>query len=522
MIFAAVLLTDRTAWPQTLPSEAIICEYPRLAERQPFPSLDPTRLATANEIEPNNNSTSAQAIPLGFRSTQDQDIDVTGKIGAAFDQDWFRFDAGMGETVGVAVLAIDGNSLDSEVSIHDSGGNELVLNDDHGGIADFYPPESPFPAGGTRRDSSLTFAVPRSGAYFVRVKGRGAGTGGYLAQIRLRRPPMTDRTLGTTQVLFLDFDGATNIDARALFGSGGSSNADLSPLSEFLAGWGIPASREDDLIDAIVSNITDHFDQLLLGTTSKIVIKNSKDDPDPFGQPNVSRVIVGGRISELGISTIGIAQFIDPANYSSDDTAVVLLDLLSAPASNPNSVLSLSRAPGFSVEEAVSHVVASVVSHEACHFLGCWHTDNSNGVVSIIDRGGSLENLAGIGGDGILGTADDQPLGIHDDHYASEGVGRPEDTENVRARVIASLSIGAAQSEEEAAGIRALIAGIKAVQTEQSKLPSGPQFSPQDTIRLLGLPNAEINLVTPLAEPTARRLEKAIEEFRGRLEAIEK
>ena len=41
-----------------------------------------------------------------------------------------------------------------------------------------------------------------------------------------------------------------------------------------------------------------------------IEIRNSRDHGDLFGQPNVSRIIVGGTQAELGIPTVGIAQSI--------------------------------------------------------------------------------------------------------------------------------------------------------------------------------------------------------------------
>jgi hypothetical protein len=75
------------------------------------------------------------------------------------------------------------------------------------------------------------------------------------------------------------------------------------------------------------------------------VLLNSRDHADPFGAPH-DRLVVGGTISELGIGTIGIAQSIDPGNFATSETGVVLLDLLSGPAFDPNSLNSSgSRAP---------------------------------------------------------------------------------------------------------------------------------------------------------------------------------
>ncbi|MEJ7707152.1 MAG: hypothetical protein WKF82_07635 [Nocardioidaceae bacterium] len=63
----------------------------------------------------------------------------------------------------------------------------------------------------------------------------------------------------------------------------------------------------------------------------RVRILNSHDDADPFGQDNVSRVVVGGTIRESGVFTIGIAESIDPGNFSHEESALVLLDILSAP-----------------------------------------------------------------------------------------------------------------------------------------------------------------------------------------------
>ena len=63
-------------------------------------------------------------------------------------------------------------------------------------------------------------------------------------------------------------------------------------------------------------------------------VLNSRDDADPFGQPNVSRLIVGGTVDESGIDTIGIAQSIDPGNFDTEETALILLDYVSEPGTD--------------------------------------------------------------------------------------------------------------------------------------------------------------------------------------------
>jgi hypothetical protein len=152
---------------------------------------------------------------------------------------------------------------------------------------------------------------------------------------------------------------------------------------------------------------------------------NSRDHADPFGGANVSRLIVGGTIAESGISTIGIAQWIDPGNFSRDDTAIILLDRLST---NGDSVAiqGFARDPGFSLIDAIGRVTGNICAHEAGHYLGCWHTQNENSTPNIMDQGGGFSfvtSIPGLGDDGIMGTADDNPTEFVVDEFETEGIG---------------------------------------------------------------------------------------------------
>ena len=73
--------------------------------------------------------------------------------------------------------------------------------------------------------------------------------------------------------------------------------------------------RENIEEDMIASGLNPDF---------RIRILNSRDHRDPWGNANVSRVIVGGTIAESGIDTIGIAQSIDPGNFETEESALVL------------------------------------------------------------------------------------------------------------------------------------------------------------------------------------------------------
>ena len=110
-------------------------------------------------------------------------------------------------------------------------------------------------------------------------------------------------------------------------------------------------------------------------------------------------MIVGGSQAELGIGTIGIAQSIDVGNFDLTETAVVLLDLLSSAASNPNSLLQFFN-PASGLGTLISLIgtgVGNIVAHEAGHFFANWHTNQFNATPDLMDQGGNLAGTVGVG-----------------------------------------------------------------------------------------------------------------------------
>jgi hypothetical protein len=403
--------------------------------------------------EPNNTGATAQIIPLGDGPGQDRDLDIAGSISPNTDVDFFRFTAAMGDVIGLGCLGQGG--LDPLIGITDLGEIPFIENDDHGGIATIYPAASPFPGGVLGTDSALTWVVPAAGDYLIRVESfNNATTGTYTLEIRSRRPAFEAKAQSDTQIIFLDLNGAT-VNAAALFGSG-SSSAVLSGMPSFLAGWGLSGADATAVKDAIVAVVQENLDDLRLAGLNgdrdtdfidghfDVELRNSIDHADPFGQPNVSRVIIGGTIAQLGISTIGIAESIDPGNFGAEETAVVLLDLLSdpVPPPNANSINNMARDPGFTIIDAIGRVVGNVVSHEIGHFLGNWHTNNANSLPCIMDQGGFLaKNMGGIGPDNILGTGDDLDTDFVGDVYiSSEAVA--VGTERTDVRTAFALATG--------------------------------------------------------------------------------
>ncbi|MFV2067560.1 MAG: hypothetical protein ACC645_11325, partial [Pirellulales bacterium] len=321
----------------------------------------------------------------------------------ANDLDFFQLDLEAGDILGANVTGAAGR-----ISLRDSSGSELMGSGQD--VTFIHPAASPLPGGG---NAALSWVIDTPGTYYIAVQD---GTGAYDLQLRLFRPVLESSLTGARQILLLDFDGAT-IDT-SIFGAGGL--ATLSPLSTFLPGWGLEAADEDAVIDAIVAAVEENLssDLRLVGNNGDfdatgvpgqfdIEIRNSRDDGELFGLPNVSRVIIGGTIDELGLATLAIAESIDVGNFETEETGVVLLDLLSAPASNLNSLNQYDLDPSVSIIDLIGTGVGNIGAHEAGHFFANWHTDQFNGQPNIMDQGGSFDNTVGVGPDRIFGTADD-------------------------------------------------------------------------------------------------------------------
>jgi hypothetical protein len=404
-----------------------------------------------NESEPNDTPATAQVIPLGEGVGEDRNLDISGDLSAFSDVDYYRFSATKGDVLGLAALGA--GSPDTVLSITDVSGIDIISNDDHGGVAQFYPPLSPLPGGNHGNDSVLAWIAPESDDYLIRLESFEAGSSGdYTIEVRSIDPGGRQRSAPDRHTIFLDFDGAT-VDAPTLFGSG-NNPAHLTGLSWFISRWGLTGADEDAVIDSIVASFKENYDDLRLPALNgdrdsdtidghyAVEILNSRDHADPFGMPNVSRIIIGGTIPELGIPTIGIAEFIDPGNFGLEDTGVVLLDLLSAASPDPNSINSIPRGGGATIIDAIGVVVGGVAAHEAGHTVGNWHTNNGNATRSIMDSGGNLPtNIGGVGPDGIFGTADDEDVDFSVDVYSgAEGVA--EGLEHTDVRTAFGLSTG--------------------------------------------------------------------------------
>ncbi|MBL7259249.1 PPC domain-containing protein [Paractinoplanes lichenicola] len=339
---------------------------------------------------------------------------LTTTVGG-IDQDFFAVKLKAGDVLGASVA---GSA--TYLTVYDT-----VPREAHGSRQDasyIYPTDSPLPAGG---NAVTDYVATKAGWHYVGVA---TGSGAYDITVEAYRPVLQGAK--PVQTLYLDFDGA-RVNTGVF---GGAGNRDLSPLAAFLTSWGLTRADEDALIDAVVAGVTENIKRDLeesgLNSKFKIKIANSKDNADQWGKANVSRVVVGGTIDESGVDTIGIAQSIDPGNFETEETALVLLDVLSSPADSTPASLNTYIGPESNRLAFVAQGLSNVIAHEAGHFFGNFHTDNQDELPNLMDAGGTgFGTLFGVGPDGIGGTADDIDVDFGDSTFLpAEGFVGTEDT----------------------------------------------------------------------------------------------
>ncbi|GGQ62515.1 PPC domain-containing protein [Couchioplanes azureus] len=330
------------------------------------------------------------------------------------DTDYFAVQLKPGDVLGASV-----KGAPAYLTVYDSDPREAHGSRQNASF--IYPMDSKLPGGGR---AVTDYVATQAGWHYLGVA---EGSGGYDITVEAYRPPLQgDKPV---QTLFLDFDGA-RVNTGVF---GGTGNVQLSPFSAFVAKWGIPRAQENALIDAVVASVTESLQADLaasgLNKRFKLKILNSRDHADPWGQKNVSRVIIGGTIAESGVGTIGIAQSIDPGNFETEETALVLQDVLSDPAGGPASLNTYLTDASDRVA-FVGRAVGNVTAHEAGHFFGNWHTDNSDATANLMDAGGAnFDKLFGVGPDGVGGTADDTDVDfVRDTFSPAEGFVGTEDT----------------------------------------------------------------------------------------------
>lgn len=298
-----------------------------------------------------------------------------------------------GDVVGASV---DGSP--DKVALYGPDGREDVGST--GNVGHNHPAASPLPSG----KLSLDDVAAEDGRYCVAVSGDTHGT--YRLKLLTTRPHLEGT--GDTQTIFLDFDGA-RIDPSVFASSGlpvTPGTRTTSALSTFLDAWGLPPSEEEPLADAITADVRRRLQADLeaagINRRFGVNILNSEHDADPGDAKNVNRVVIGGTIAETGLPTLGVTSSIDPGNFDTSDTSIVLLDLLSGPAEDTISLNHYMRSSSDKIK-FISTVVANLATHEIGHALGNWHTA-TDGTSTLMDND---DTFLGVGHDGVGGTADD-------------------------------------------------------------------------------------------------------------------
>ena len=312
----------------------------------------------------------------------------------ATDSDWFSMDLNAGDVIsaslGLEALRVRFADVSGDVLMNSNLDRSVVL-----------PDNSPLLRGG---NANLAHVAPHSGRFAVSAS---EGSGAYAMHLAVFRPGLSES--GASQILFVDFDGA-EYDAEPL---GGHADARLSPLAYFLDQQNL-ADQQDEIIDRALSVLKENLiDDLQQGPnpTPALEILNSRDHDDPWGADNVSRIIVGGSQAELGINTVGMAESIDVGNFKHDETAIVLLDIITDPLVDA-SFASVERAQGVTMSDLLGLALGNVIAHEAGHLFASFHTGHDDHPVQLMAAGPDAAEFVGAGPDRILGTADDRDIDL--------------------------------------------------------------------------------------------------------------
>jgi hypothetical protein len=405
------------------------------------------------EVEPadatglNDTPATAERISgVGTGRHEQSEARIRGSLasGTTADVDVYSVTLAAGDVVGAAVSGSAGR-----LTVFDAAGNEAIGSP--GNLSFFLPAASPLPRG-VPGSPVLQYVAAKAGRYTLAV---GGGNGPYEVTLAVFRPgPEQDRR-GTVQTLFLDFDGAV-VDTTKfqLFGAVPGVRT-LSPLSAFLPRWGLSAADLPALERVITATVVDILvhDVVAHGPNQHAALRvvTSARGADPYGQPNVTRVIIGGTVAEavFVFPTVGVSESDDPGNFAQEENALILLDLLSGDPDDPDAPLGGRASLNHYLTAAsdriafIGRVLGDTVAHEAGHMLGCFHTDPANATVSLMDGGPPLDPAAlyGVGPDGVGGTPDDATTAtfVRDAYNPNEGFTGVQDT---RAVVSFGLSRG--------------------------------------------------------------------------------
>lgn len=293
------------------------------------------------------------------------------------------------------------------------------------------PESSPLPSGAV----SLQHVMDMKGKHVLEVSSRESGSSSFKLDATSNIPPSRLQPKGTVQKLFIDFDGA-NVVPAIINELTQTDEASLSPLSAFLSSFDLSPEDENAVIDKALEVIekTLRTDIIESGVNPRydLEILNSRDNPDVFGEPNVSRVIIGGTAQELGddYGGLGFSESVDPGNFALEETGIVPLDVIAGlNPFIPFSLNDIELSPGAKKTDLVGQAIGSFAAQQAALFYGSSNTvDFTNGDPQVTDRTfASQEEFArfvGAGQNAIYGDGDDvrATLGVRPSNFGVDNV----------------------------------------------------------------------------------------------------
>jgi hypothetical protein len=364
----------------------------------------------------------ADFIPLGNGPGQQDTIDLTGSMAYnvnptdpfsfTVDIDTFAFDLKAGDILDIATFGTAGT-----IDVFYENGFRWYGTDLNQGLR--YPADSPLQTVGNAVAAQV---VPEDGRYYLTVSPIDTQSN-YTLGLRTYRPVVEELPIGAQQVIFIDFDGG--FYPRTIFDNSGVPQPGVirvPSLQESLPFLGIQIQDTqalNELIDKTIAEVDRQFAYLGVNGNAGdynstgnigdygVTILNSRDHADPGNHPLVTRVLVGGDSvnAEVPQGVLGVSSTLDVGNFSMDDIVFALLEpILPAP---------VPIAPAASELDFAADIIALVISHEAVHSFGMRHTDENNGIPTIVD---AVVNTTE-GPDGIYGTLDDTRIDFVDDQF---------------------------------------------------------------------------------------------------------
>ncbi len=330
--------------------------------------------------------------------------DANGFVSRA-DEDFYALDLRGGDILSARITGGDNITLLDGNDLYASDGDLLMLSmQDQGQLA----AGSELLFGG---NANMSYVIPRDGRYYISTTGF---SGLYNLDLRVFRPVLEQQEVGDSQILFLDFDGAL-LNSYPFFPS--QPRAFLEPLSQYLPQFNLQPTDLNRLIDLTIASTKAKFESAGLKVANgflpesgnpgdyNLILLNSRDHADPWGLPNVSRVIIGGDVNDAGgpgnEGLLGIAESIDVGNFNTEETSVVFAGNI--PALLPG----IPRTAGVSEIELAGRVLAHVIAHEAGHTFGLWHQMGAEAQSLIMRTLVDVVLAADGAADGTVGTVDD-------------------------------------------------------------------------------------------------------------------